>query len=101
MSRLKSFILGFPSIVGALPRVPFLPQANPVAIGAQVPRIERLVEIGCEDCGDARQLAANSESVVIPSGAAQRRSRGILALLTESPLPRGPRIPRLAVARSE
>ena len=68
MSRLKSFILGFPSIVGALPRVPFLPQANPVAIGAQVPRIERLVEIGCEDCGDARQLASNWDVVVTETG---------------------------------
>jgi hypothetical protein len=101
MSRLKSFILGFPSIVGALPRVPFLPQANPVAIGAQVPRIERLVEIGCEDCGDARQLAANSESVVIPSGAAQRRSRGIAIIRAEGPLYRDERDSSTRFARSE
>ena len=68
MSRLKSFILGFPSIVGALPLVPFLSQADPVAVGAQVPRIERLVEIGCEDCDDARQLASNWDVALTETG---------------------------------
>ncbi|HUQ84421.1 MAG TPA: hypothetical protein VM076_24925 [Gemmatimonadaceae bacterium] len=35
---------------------------------AQLPRIERLTEIGCEDCGDARQLASTWDVAVTESG---------------------------------
>src|SRR5829696_6015535 len=35
---------------------------------AQVPRVQRVVEIGCEDCGDARQLASTWDVAVTEAG---------------------------------
>src|SRR5688572_9738459 len=35
----------------------------------QAPRVERLVEIGCEDCGDARQLSSTWDVAVTEAGA--------------------------------
>jgi hypothetical protein len=35
---------------------------------AQLPRLERVLEIGCEDCGDARQLASNWDVAVMENG---------------------------------
>jgi hypothetical protein len=40
----------------------------PAAVAAQSPRIERLAEIGCADCGDARQLASTWDIAVAESG---------------------------------
>ena len=34
----------------------------------QAPRVERLVEIGCEDCGDARQLSSTWDVAVTEAG---------------------------------
>src|SRR5215204_5538751 len=41
---------------------------SPVIARAQVPRVQRVMEIGCEDCGDARQLASVWDVVVSESG---------------------------------
>jgi hypothetical protein len=40
----------------------------PATTTAQVPRVERLIEIGCEDCGDARQLSSNWDVAVTETG---------------------------------
>src|SRR5215207_6836277 len=40
----------------------------PAPSGAQVPRVERLTEIGCEDCGDARQFASTWDVAVSEAG---------------------------------
>ena len=36
--------------------------------GAQVPKVERVIEIGCEDCGDARQFASTWDVMVTEVG---------------------------------
>ena len=36
--------------------------------GGQIPRLERLTEIGCEDCGDARQLSSTWDVAVNEAG---------------------------------
>jgi hypothetical protein len=36
--------------------------------GAQVPKVERVIEIGCEDCGDARQFASTWDVMVTEAG---------------------------------
>ena len=36
--------------------------------GAQAPKVERVREIGCEDCGDARQFASTWDLLVTPAG---------------------------------
>src|SRR5215218_8718696 len=68
MRRLIPSILGIPSVVGPALFGQLLSLASPEFAAAQVPRIERLIEIGCEDCGDARQLASNWDVAVTESG---------------------------------
>jgi len=42
--------------------------ALPASGRAQAPRVERVTEIGCEDCGDARQLASTWDVAVNEAG---------------------------------
>jgi hypothetical protein len=41
---------------------------SPAAGGGQTPRVERVAEIGCEDCGDARQLSSTWDVAVNEAG---------------------------------
>ena len=56
------------SAASALPVVVALADTPTAPAAAQIPRVERLVEIGCEDCGDARQFASTWDIAVTPAG---------------------------------
>ena len=59
--RLSVFLHRIPAAIVAASLLPAL-------VWPQVPRVERVSEIGCEDCGDARQLSSTWDVAVSEAG---------------------------------